>query len=393
MVAEDVLISNCKLPIVLDPATDLKNCSCPDPRVTLTDPTHFSLLSPEQMIQIQYGQIPMGMKKGGAILTGHDGKKTSVELILADRCEPFRCLYIDTEGTIDEAWAVANGVDPSLLLLVGGNWAEQVLDLAEDFILTKEVDLVVLDSLDMLTPGDTLAKALEDTPQIASKAGIMTRAMQKWTTAINEGGLLNRYTPTIVIVCQVRAQHIGKPWASLGPSGGWAVGHGISLDIRLAPEKYEYKGDYALFGNFEYMIRKSKAGGFPRSEGKFRFWLRPGKGRQVGDTEDLETVVDHGKKHGFIEHTSKWTLLSKFLSGAKKAFGTKTKLKQFLRDNPSVYIDLRTRVLSHLIGEDISIELPSTKLEKEEKKKAKKKGMKKVKKKKKPLEDIFEFVD
>ena len=146
-----------------------------------------------------------------------DNKLIDVQYLETDRCEPFRCLYVDTEGTIDEEWARANGVDTKLLMLIGASWAEQVLDLTEELIDTGEFDLIIIDSLDMLTPGDTLEKALSQTLKVASKASIMTRCIQKWTAAINSGGLLNRYTPTIVVVCQVRSQHIGKPWASLGP--------------------------------------------------------------------------------------------------------------------------------------------------------------------------------
>jgi len=401
---------HCKLPIVLNPETGDMDCACPKPRWTMMDPTQFNALSEfdyESSFNLLAGQLPQKAKKktgGFAVMAGKNdaGKKVNIEFMHTDRCEPFRCLYIDTEGSIDEAWAKANGVDTDLLLLMGGNWAEQVLDLTEDIILMNEVDLVILDSLDMLTPGDTLEKALSQTPKVAGKANVMTRAMQKWTSAINAGGLLNRYTPTIVIVAQVRAKDIGKPWASLSPSGGWAVGHGISLDVKLEPKKYEYKGASALFGNFGCRIAKSKVGGFPRSSGIFRFWLRPGKGKLVGDTEDVEMVMEHGLEHGFIVKAKGYLLQSEFLSEGVGHFKTQKALRQFLNENVSVYLDLRNRVLSHLIGEDITITLPSEKIAAEDEKAMKKKKMKtvaevkaerKAKKKKKSLnEELFEVV-
>lgn len=376
---------HCKLPVVTDPNTNRRNCACPDPRWTLMDPGQFGMLSKTHYggsFDIQYGRLPKGSTKKGsgfAVLSAKNdaGKKAHIEFRHTDRCEPFRCLLIDTERSTDEDWAVANGVDTELLLLMGGNWAEQVLDLTEEVILTNEVDLVVLDSLDMLTPGDTLQKAISQTKRIADKARIMTETMQKWMSASSAGGLLNRYAPTIVIVAQVRAKDIGKPWASLKPSGGWAVGHGISLDVKLEPHKYEYKGSSALFGTFGCMIAKSKVGGFPRSSGKFRFWLRPGKGRLVGDTEDLEIVMEHAETMGLIVKTAQmYKLESEFIANSGHIYiKTKKAMKQFLEEHVSVYLDLRNRVLSHLIGEDISITLPSEKIAAEEKKTAKKKTM------------------
>ena len=380
---------HCKLPIVINPNNGDMDCACPKPRWTLADLTQFNVLSEanyEDSFKLLAGELPANAERGGVgqaflPIVGSNGKKTKIEFVTTDRCEPFRCLYIDSESSIDEAWARANGVDTSLLMLMGGNWAEQVLDMTEDIILTNEVDLVIIDSLDMLTPGDTLVKALSQTPRIAGKANIMARAMQKWTSAINAGGLLNRYAPTIVIVAQVRAHDIGKPWASIKPSGGWAVGHGISLDVKLEPHKYEYKGSSALFGTFGCNIAKSKVGGFPRSKGKFRFWLRPGKGRLVGDTEDIEIVLEHAINQKLITKVkNKYKLESKFITDTQHTLlSTQKAVKKYLSDNLSVYLDLRNRVLSYLIGEDISITLPSEKIDAEEQKTVKKKKMKTVK--------------
>jgi len=378
---------HCKTPLVLDPKTGSLNCACPNPRWTLTDASQFNLLVSadyDASMNLIYGKLPdkaetKDDESAAMYIPGDKGKKTCIEFSTSDRCEPFRCLLIDTEGSTDEAWAQANGVDTSLLLLMGGNWAEQVLDLSEELLMTNELDLVILDSLDMLTPGDTLQKALTQTPKMADKAGILTRAMQKWMSAMYSGGLLSRYAPTLVTVAQVRVHDIGKPWASLAPSGGWAVGHGVALDIKLEPKKYEYKGDSALFGNFDFKVAKSKVGGFPRSKGAFRYWLRPGKGKLVGDTEDMDVVIEYATDFDFIQkQKTNWVLQSQYLNGGQEIFKTNKAMVKFLNDNISVYMELRGRTLNKLIGDDIPIEMPSIKIDKEESVKTKKKLMKTV---------------
>jgi len=204
--------------------------------------------------------------------------------------------------------------------------------------------------------------------------------MQKWASAGAAGGLLNRYTPTTVIVAQVRAHDIGKPWASIAPSGGWAVGHGVSLDVKLEPIKYEYRESNAMFGTFGCKIAKSKVGGLPRSAGKFRYWLRPGKGRLVGDSEDVEMVMEHAANLlGLIEKKgAAYELKSEFLPAKAMKLKTLRDIKAFLDANVSVYLDLRGRVLTHLIGEVITVTMPSEKIDAEEKVAEKKKGMKTV---------------
>lgn len=391
---------HCKLPIVINPINNKKDCSCPNPRWTLSDPEQFQILTDEDALAIPHGILPANAKRtkdGVAVQTivNSNGSKDEIPFVQTDRCEPFRCLYIDTEGTIDEAWARANGVDTKLLMLIGANWAEQVLDLTEELIGTNEFDLVVLDSLDMLTPGDTLEKAISQTKKVANKAGIMTEAIQKWTAAINSGGLLNRYTPTIFIVCQVRAKDIGKPWARLAPSGGWAIEHGVSLDIKLEPKKYEYKGDQALFGNFGFQVAKSKVGGFPRSSGEFRYWLRAGKGRLIGDTEDMETVVEYAQKYTSIRKIAgnKWVLTSNFLPNNKMHFSTKGKMFDFLKDNQTIYQDVRYQVMSYLIGEDVTITLPSKKLKAEDEAKEFQRRLKALKAKKSKKLKILDDVE
>jgi chemotaxis protein CheY-P-specific phosphatase CheC len=99
----------------------------------------------------------------------------------------------------------------------------------------------------------------------------------------------------------------------------------------------------------------------------------------VGDTEDLEMVIDEALKHEFlIKEKNKYVIKSEFLAD-EVVCKTKKALKAFLNENVSVYMDLRNRVLSYLIGEDVTITLPSEKLEQEEKLSSKKKKMKTVK--------------
>jgi len=369
---------HCKFPIVEDPKTGKRDCRCPNPRYTLANPDHFSLLSHEQGIQIAYGMLPKGATRKEPFLNvtysiadkkdKRKSKQMETRVAFAEtyRCEPWRCVYIDSEHTIDKKWALKNGVDTKLVALVGGKWAEQVLDVTEELLLTQDYDLVIIDSVSMLATEDEITKSMRENPMVARQANLVTRAMKKWLSAMAEGGLMNRYAPTIVCTSQVRTKGIGYgQHAYLAPTGGHAEEHVYSLDIRMKAEGYEFDGDVAKFGTFGFRVDKNKCGGFPEAEGSFRFWLRPTANIPVGDTEDMNTVVEHGRKLGILAtQKGKLILPSTFLDHSG-AFKTQKELHTFLRENQTVYADLRSRVLDGLMhveesawGESVQEEPP-----------------------------------
>lgn len=390
---------HCKAPIVEEPTTGRKNCRCPDPRYTMADPGQFALLTQEQTIQIRYGMLPAPatMKKPWIETTVEKKvkgktKKSKVKVLFeeCDRNEPWRCIFIDSERTIDKKWAQNNGVDTSLVALVGGKWAEMVLDTTEELILTREFDLIVIDSLAMLTPEDEISKSHRENPKVAGQASVMTRAVKKWLSAMSEEGLMNRYAPTMVCTDQVRIKGIGfGQHARLAPAASNAVDHTLSLDIGMRAKGYEFRGDVAEYGTFEYTVDKNKAGGSPGVSGSFRFWLKPTRGRAVGDVEDAKVVIDQARGLGHVESgKSKYTLISEYLEDGSETFKTLKALTAFLENNPTVYADLRARVLSALIQKDELGEIvfadpgeePSLAEEEEPEKpvrKGKKKGVKK----------------
>jgi|GEM_PF-1862322 len=354
---------HCKSPIVEDPMTGRKNCRCPDPRFTLAKPDDFKFLTQEQTIQLRYGMLPAPatpkkpwIETTAEVETKGKKKKTQKVKIVFEECdrnEPWRCIYIDSERTIDKKWAQNNGVDTSLVALVGGRWAEMVLDTTEELILTREFDLIVIDSLAMLTPEDEISKSHRENPKVAGQASVMTRAIKKWLSAMSEEGLMNRYAPTILCTDQVRMKGIG--WgqhAYLAPAASNAIDHALSLDIGMRAKGYEFKGDVAEYGTFEYTVDKNKAGGSPKVGGVFRFWLKPTLGRAVGDVEDQKVVVEQARSLGHIEDGKGYKLLSEYMEGGQETFKTLKALSAFLENNPTVYADLRARVLSALIRKD-----------------------------------------
>jgi len=367
---------HCKWPLVTEPNTGVVNCRCPVKRFWVANEDDYCWLPQTAVVPLFHGNLPDGAEiknvKGlGRVpvlkceppphLKGKKGIKTrEIPLTETYRCEPMRCVYVDSEGTIDLQWALANGVDPGLVLLVGGKWAEQCLESVERTMLTHEFDFIVVDSTSMMETRHTLEeKKLGEHAKVAGKAKLMGDFVKRVVAAQAEEGLASRYRPTLLTTSHLTTQGIGfKQHAFLGATDGRVFDHGLAMDIQMRVERFVFDDakQKAVYGVFNFKIDKNHCGGAgsTRTEGEIKFWLIETPEHPVGDSNDLSTVMDRARAFGdgFLEDgtgTAKLTLYSDYVADGWQRFATIKACKTFLRENPSVYTDLRQRVLTKLI--------------------------------------------
>jgi hypothetical protein len=132
------------------------------------------------------------------------------------------------------------------------------------------------------------------------------------------------------------------------------------MDIKMTADKFIFNDErtQALYGQFTFRIDKNHCGGAgsTRTEGQIKFWLIETPDHPVGDSNDLATVMDYSRSFGapFMQEGSgnaKLTLHSDMISKGQRAFSTVKGCKAYLREHPSVYDDLRQRVLEKLIAD------------------------------------------
>lgn len=370
---------HCKFPMVVHPETGDIDCRCPSTRFKLHDEDDYAWLPSAEAIEIAYGKVPeravvktvrgvgrvpvlkcdppahLNYKADGT-LKKKKPKAREIPLVETWRNEPMRCLYLDSEHTIDEGWARANGVDTSLVLLVGGKWAEQSFQTIEDAVLTREFDLIVIDSTSVLEPKKELEKRYTDSAKVAARATVMTRFIRRHLASAHEDGLTSRYAPTVLCTSQITQKFNHKrSWTD--STDGNAMNHAVSLDIRMHEEGYKHDANHeAIYGDFGFEVKKNKAGGSPGANGTIRFWLKATPDHPVGDSDDLATVMDYARKPdiGLIDDTgsgaSNLILHSPYLGeNGEMPFSRVGDCEEFLRVNPTVYADLRERVLTALM--------------------------------------------
>lgn len=393
---------HCKFPIVADPENPLsRDCRCPNPRYWLKDEADYQWLQTEAAIRISYGMLPEAARKvkikgEGEFFGLHceppehlaeqekqkaadakaKGEKYAKQkaiardilFVEAPRCEPMRCLYLDSEQTITHAWALDNGVDTSLVLLVGAEWAEQSFANVEDAVLTREFDLIIIDSTSVLETKENLEKTVEQRQTVASRANKTGQFVRRLLSAGFEG-LTARHRPTILCTSQVTTHGIGfGQHAYLAPTDGNVLEHALSIDIRMTEAGYQFdkEGQKAVYGEFDFQVTKNKASGNPGVGSKIRFWLTATPEHPVGDSDDLAVVMAYARDFGrrgiadFINETSKGLeLRSGYVRGGSMIFKRVGDCETFLRTNITIYDDLRERVLSRLRAADAGLVDPT----------------------------------
>ena len=138
--------------------------------------------------------------------------------------------------------------------------------------------------------------------------------------------------------------------------------HGIAMDIALKTDRFIFDADKqkAIRGEFTFTIDKNHCGGMgsTRTSGHIKFWLIDTPKHPVGDSNDLNTVMDHARAFGasFITKRGAGLVLhSDMIQGSRKAFKTITKCREYLQTHDTVYDDLRHRVLEKLIADRASL--------------------------------------
>ncbi len=346
----------CKTPIVISPYDGTKNCECPKVRYKLENTAVLEYLEYHHAYEIIMGRLPEIVKKDNKGLYV-EAKKKKFHFEETYRCAPMQSVFVETEHKLDVKWAETNGVDTNLVVAVGSDWAESTIDTVETLLYSGEVDLVFVDTLSMLVPREKIEKRMERAPRVALGAATKQRFIEKIIAAQYSGGLINDNPVTIVVASQIRTKGIGSGRAYQGVSDGNMMDHIVTLDMRFRLARYKWiHSEYASYGEYEFTVDKNHAGGSSGVTGNYKMWLDPKGPRNIGDTDDADKVIHYARQGELIIGGSgKYRICSPYLK-EETTFKTIGAVGCFLSENPTVYRDLRRRVLEYVL--DIRTPVP-----------------------------------
>ena len=277
------------------------------------------------------------------------GKIESVKTKVIESCpcgkpRDMIVLWVDAENVWETSWSKRLGVWAEKVILVKPSYGEQAYDLISAFVLTKELDLIGIDSLAQLTPIDEYDAAMGEQFQ-----GLAARMNNKFLRKLI-GGMCDAFTDGRPITLWMVNQYREKIGVMFGPSevlpGGKGQQFATSLEIETRRGKVDIdkEAGEALIGNFAWTVKKNKVG-VPGGRGEYQICLAQTDLFDIGDLMEHESVIAKAVDLGFIERPS-----SSMYEMDGKKFRGKSQLVRYLGENPERYVDLKIEMARAKLG-------------------------------------------
>lgn len=176
-----------------------------------------------------------------------------------------RVVKLDIEGTSDPVFSQKLGVDLDRLYVAQPETGESALDLADAFVRTREVSLVVIDSIAALVPMKEIENSTED-----ATVGLQARLVGQMIRKVTAGLISERrrgHKVTLLLINQFRSK-IGISWGDPRTvPGGRALEFAATVQLIIKNKEAMGRDDYDVEvvsrNEHSFLIQKNKmnAGG------------------------------------------------------------------------------------------------------------------------------------
>lgn len=245
------------------------------------------------------------------------GKTTICLHIIAEAQKlGLKCLLVDAEHAFDESYAERLGVNVGALILSQPDYGDQALEVADRYIMSQGVGVVVIDSVAALIPKGELEGEMGDS-KMGLQARLMSQACRKLTASISKSNTL------VIFINQLRAT-IGNMYQHEITTGGQALKFyaSIRLDVRKIAQLKD--GDEAYGNRVKVKVVKNKcAPPFKTVEFDMIF----GEG-----IDHVGEIIDMAVAKNIIQKAGSWYSHD----GNKLGQGRET-VRQLLKDNPELF--------------------------------------------------------
>jgi len=281
-------------------------------------------------IALGIGGIPKG--RVTEIYGPESSGKTTLTLQIIAQCqkEGGVCAFIDAEHALDPQYAEKLGVNIDELILSQPNTGEQALEVADMLVKSKNVDLVIIDSVAALVPRAEIEGEMGD-HHVGLQARLMSQALRKITGNIQRSGA------TVVFINQIRMKigvMFGSPETTTG-GNALKFYSSVRLDIRRIGSVKE--GDEVMGNETRVKVVKNKVSP-PFKQAEFQIMYGQGI-NQEGE------ILDYGNKLGLVDKSGAFYKLDGESIGQGKV-----KASTFLKEN----IKIRDKLVKEIRSSYIS---------------------------------------
>jgi len=288
------------------------------------------------------GGLPLGRITEFAGPESH-GKTTAILRILAENQKLGRvCAFVDTEGSFDFDFARKIGVDLDALIFNAPASLEDMIDMVEVLVASREVSLIAIDSITGPVPTHVQGRSADE-PTMGTEAKLNNLFCRKVVTAMAPGDLTkeeNRPWCSVIYTNQLRDSFDMYGGPDVG--GGWGLRFFKSISVLFRRAKWldavggEVKETKAeKWGATLTFVAKKNKTAVPHGTGEVDFFFRDAAYVHAGQYDLLKDVLITATRFGLIEQRGAYY----YVGGAN--FLGMEKLLQGLRTDLSVSEDLR----------------------------------------------------
>ncbi len=254
------------------------------------------------------------------------GKTTLALTVLAHaQKEGGVAAFIDAEHALDPSWARKIGVNVDDLLVSQPDMGEQALEICELLVRSNAVDVIVVDSVAALIPRAEIEGEMGDTV-VGLQARLMSQAMRKLT------GVIARSNCTVIFINQIR-EKIGVMFGSPETTpGGRALKFYSSVRLDIRRTGTIKVGDEAVGNHVRVRVVKNKVAP-PFRQSEFDIMFKEG----ISITGDL---IDMAVEDKVVDKSGAW-----YSYGDVRLGQGRENAKDFLRENPDLFQEIREGVL------------------------------------------------
>jgi recombination protein RecA len=236
--------------------------------------------------------------------------------------------FVDAEHALDAQYARKLGVDLDNLLVSQPDNGEQALEIVEVLVRSNGVDVVVVDSVAALVPRAEIEGEMGEA-QMGLQARLMSQALRKLTGAVSKS------KTCLIFINQLREKigvMFGNPETT---TGGRALKFYSSVRIDIRRIGAIKDGDAVVGGRTRVKVVKNKVAP-PFREAEFDVMYGEGISKE-GDLLDLAV------ERKIVDKSGTW-----FAFNGDRLGQGRENVKQFLKDNPTIYKTLEEKVRREL---------------------------------------------
>ncbi|HEY9051372.1 MAG TPA: recombinase RecA [Gammaproteobacteria bacterium] len=245
--------------------------------------------------------------------------------------------FVDAEHALDPQYAEKLGVNVDELLVSQPDTGEQALEITDMLVRSGAVDLVVIDSVAALTPKAEIEGEMGDS-HMGLQARLMSQALRKLTANIKRSNTL------VIFINQIRMKigvMFGNPETT---TGGNALKFYASVRLDIRRTGAIKKGDEILGNETKVKVVKNKVAP-PFKQANFEILYGEGISRE-GE------IIDLGVEHKLIDKSGAW-----YSYNGDRIGQGKDKVRQFLKENPDIALDVETKLREMMLIKPASDDL------------------------------------